>query len=214
MSLYDTYILPYLINLAMQNKVSRRERAKFVPLASGRVLEIGIGSGLNIPFYSRAVEALYGIDPSGTLLKMGRKRWVGAPFPVKLMKVSGEDLPLPEDSFDTVVTTWTLCTIHNPLKALAEVRRVLKPEGRVIFIEHGRSPDARVLRWQNGLNPFWSRLAGGCNLNRAIDGLIRAAGLEITQLETGYTPGPKPFTYLYRGLARRLDAARGPTLQL
>ncbi len=203
MNFYETYILPRLINLAMQNKAARAERARFVPLASGRVLEIGIGSGLNIPFYSADIDALCGIDPSGTLLKMARKRGAAARFPVELIEVSGERLPMEGETFDTVVTTWTLCTIPDPLKALHEVRRVLKPEGRVIFIEHGRSPDARVLRWQNGLNPLWSRLAGGCNLNRGIDGLIRAAGLEITQLETGYAPGLKPFTYLYRGLARR-----------
>ncbi len=204
MNFYETYILPRLINLAMQNKAARAERARFVPLASGRVLEIGIGSGLNIPFYSADIDALCGIDPSGTLLKMARKRGAAARFPVELIEVSGERLPMEGETFDTVVTTWTLCTIPDPLKALHEVRRVLKPEGRVIFIEHGRSPDARVLRWQNGLNPLWSRLAGGCNLNRGIDGLIRAVGLEIAQLETGYAPGPKPFTYLYRGLARRL----------
>jgi ubiquinone/menaquinone biosynthesis C-methylase UbiE len=213
MNLYDTYILPYLINLAMQNKAAKVERARFVSLASGRVLEIGIGSGLNIPFYPADIEALYGIDPSRELLRMGRKRAAGAAFPVKLMKVSGERLPLQDESFDTVVTTWTLCTIPDPVQALMEVRRVLKPEGRVIFIEHGGSPDAGVLQWQNRLNPVWSRLAGGCNLNRKIDALIRTVGFEITQLETGYASGPKPFTYLYRGVARRLDAAGGPTPQ-
>jgi len=202
MNFYGTYILPHLINLAMQNKAARVERARFVSLASGRVLEIGIGSGLNIPFYPADIEVLYGIDPSRELLRMGRKRATDAAFPVKLMKVFGEDLPLPDESFDTVVTTWTLCTIPDPVQALREMRRILRPEGRVIFVEHGRSPDPRVLAWQNRLNPLWSRLAGGCNLNREIDALIRAVGFEITRLETGYAPGPKPFTYLYRGLAR------------
>ena len=205
MNFYDTYILPRLINLAMQNKAARAERARFVPLASGNVLEVGIGSGLNIPFYRPDVQALYGIDPSRELLKMARKRGAAARFPVELLEVSGERLPMEDETFDTVVTTWTLCTIPDPLAALNEIRRVLKPEGRVIFIEHGRSPDAPVLQWQNRLNPLWRRLAGGCNLNREIDALIRAAGLEITRLETGYAPGPKPFAYLYRGLARRSD---------
>jgi len=213
MNFYDTYILPHLINLAMQNKAAKVERARFVSLASGRVLEIGIGSGLNIPFYPADIEALYGIDPSRELLRMGRKRAAGAPFPIKLMKLSGERLPLEDESFNTVVTTWTLCTIPDPVQALREMRRILKPEGQVIFIEHGRSPDPRVLAWQNRLNPLWSRLAGGCNLNREIDALIRAVGFEITRLETGYAPGPKPFAYLYRGLARcrgEKRAAQGP----
>ena len=211
MGLYGTYVLPRLIKLAMQNKAAKAERARFLPLAFGKVLEIGIGSGLNIPFYPPNIEALCGIDPSRGLLQMARKRAAGAPFPVELMEVSGERLPMEDETFDTVVTTWTLCTIPDPVQALREMRRVLKPEGPVIFIEHGRSPDARVLQWQNRLNPLWSRLAGGCNLNRGIDALIRAVGLEITRLETGYAPGPKPFAYLYRGVAQRPDTARGPS---
>ena len=125
-----------------------------------------------------------------------------APFPIKFLGCSAEQIPLDDKTVDTVVTTWTLCTIPDPLRALGEMKRVLKPEGQVIFVEHGRSPDARVLAWQNRLNPLWNRIGGGCNLNRKIDDLIRAAGLEITRMETGYTRGPKPLTYLYRGLAR------------
>ena len=203
MNLYDKCLLPRLINLAMQSQVARQERARYVPGATGRVLEIGIGSGLNIPFYRKDVERLCGVDPSAELLKMARKRAAGASFPVELIEQSGESLPAEDHAFDTVVTTWSLCTIPDPVAALKEMKRVLKPEGQLIFIEHGRSPDARVLAWQNRLNPLWTRLGGGCNLNRKIDALILETGFRITEIETGYTGGPKPLTYLYKGVACR-----------
>lgn len=205
MGVYDKYVLPRLINLAMQSKVARQERARFLPRASGRVLEVGIGSGLNIPFYRAGVERLCGVDPSPDLLKMARRRATGAHFPVELIEQSGESLPAEDQMFDTVVTTWSLCTIPDPVAALKEMKRVLKPEGHLIFIEHGRSPDARVLAWQNRLNPLWTRLGGGCNLNRKIDALILEAGFRITQMDTGYAEGLKPLAYLYKGLARRDD---------
>lgn len=205
MSLYAKYILPRLINLFMRNKVAMAERRKLVPLASGTVLEVGVGSGINIPLYERDVEALLAVDPSLEIWRLARGRAGRAPFPIKFLGCSAEQIPLDDKTVDTVVTTWTLCTIPDPLRALGEMKRVLKPEGQVIFVEHGRSPDARVLAWQNRLNPLWNRIGGGCNLNRKIDDLIRAAGLEITRMETGYTRGPKPLTYLYRGLARRVD---------
>ena len=202
MSLYAKYILPRLINLAMQNKVAMAERRKFVPLASGTVLEVGVGSGINIPLYGRDVETLLAVDPSLEIWRLALRRVSRAPFPVEFLQCSAEQIPLEDTTVDTVVTTWTLCTIHDPVAALSEMKRVLKPEGQVIFVEHGRAPDARVLAWQNRLNPLWNRIGGGCNLNRKIDDLILEAGLRITRMETGYVRGPKPLTYLYRGLAR------------
>lgn len=201
MTIYARWFLPRLLDLAMRNRAARAEREKFVPLASGAVLEVGVGSALNLPFYTTRIEALRGLDPSPELLRMARRRVDRAPFPVALLGGSGEELPAKDRTFDTVVTTWTLCTIPDPGRALSEMRRVLKPGGQLLFIEHGRSPDPRVLAWQDRLTPLWRRIGGGCHLNRKIDELILAAGFRITQLETGYTRGPKPFAYLYRGLA-------------
>lgn len=202
MSFYERYVLPRLINLSLRNRAALVERRKLMPLARGTVLEVGIGSGLNIPFYTRDVERLFGVDPSPEIWRLATKRVTRVSFPVEFVECSAERLPMDDKAFDTVVTTWTLCTIHDPVAALGEMKRVLKPAGQVIFIEHGRSPDARVLAWQNRLNPLWNRIGGGCNLNRKIDDLILESGLEITRLDTGYVRGPKPLTYLYRGLAR------------
>lgn len=202
MGIYAKYVLPKLIHLAMQNKPIMRERAKFVPLAFGTVIEIGIGSGLNIPFYPRTIKKLCGLDPSPELQKMAHRRAAAAPFPVVFIEGSAEDIPMADETFDTVVTTWTLCTIPNPVKALREMKRVLKAGGELMFIEHGRSPDPDVFAWQNRLNPLWNRFAGGCHLNRKIDDLIVEAGFHITQIEAAYGKGPKPFTFLYKGVAQ------------
>ncbi len=203
MNFYEKFVLPRLINLAMQNTVTTAERARFAPLASGTVLEVGAGSGLNIPFYAREVRQLYALDPSLELWRLALKRVARASFPVEFIQSSAESIPFDDETIDTVVTTWTLCTIPDPLKALTEMKRVLKPPGRLLFIEHGRSPDSRVVAWQDRLTPLWRRIAGGCHLNRRIDELILTAGFGIDLLETGYTQGPKPLVYLYRGLARR-----------
>lgn len=205
MNIYERYVLPKLIHLVMRNRVATAERAKFVPLASGTVLEVGVGSGLNIPFYGTKVRELFALDPSLDLWKMAHSRVKNAPFPVKFLASSAESIPLGDMTVDTVVTTWTLCTIQNPAEALTEMRRVLKPEGQFIFVEHGRSQDRGVLTWQDRLNPMWKRVAGGCNLNRKIDDLILNAGFCVTQIERAYSRGPKPFSYLYKGLAQRLD---------
>jgi ubiquinone/menaquinone biosynthesis C-methylase UbiE len=203
MGFYDTYILPYATHLAMNRKDLAAERATFVPLARGRVLEIGIGSGLNLPFYGAQVEHLFALDPSAELKRMAEKRARGVAFPVEFIGLSGEDIPLDDGAVDCVLTTWTLCTIPDAGAALGEMRRVLKPDGELVFVEHGRSPDARVLAWQNRLNPLWRPIAGGCNLNRAIDALIGEAGFNITRMEQGYMKGPKPMTYLYKGTASK-----------
>jgi ubiquinone/menaquinone biosynthesis C-methylase UbiE len=203
MNVYEKYILPRLIHWAMRREVATAERRKFIALASGTVLEVGIGSGLNLPFYGPQVQTLYALDPSRELWKMARQRVREAPSPVEFLAASAEHIPLEDMSVDTVITTWTLCTIPNPLKALTDMRRVLKPGGRLIFVEHGRSPDPGVLAWQNRLTPVWKRIGGGCHLNRQIDDLIANAGFDIAQIERGYSRGPKPMTYLYKGLAQR-----------
>lgn len=198
---YDRVIVPWLTHVAMQNQEIRRRRAEIVPAARGRVLEIGIGSGLNLPYY-RGVESVVGIDPSPRLLARAKKAATDTGVDVELVEGSAEDLPMPEESFDTVLTTCTLCTIPNAAKALAEMRRVLRPGGRLLFLEHGLSPDPRVRAWQDRLNPLWRRLAGGCNLNRPIDRLIAGAGFHIDALTNEYAKGPRPMTYLYRGAAK------------
>lgn len=202
MGFYAKYILPRLIDLAMRNKDTTRLRAECVPQAQGEVLEIGIGSGLNLPFYSSQVQHLYGVDPSLELQRMAARKISAMPFEVSLLRQSAEELlPLGDSSIDTVVMTWTLCSIPNPDAALNEMRRVLKASGRLIFVEHGRSPDAKVLRWQDRLTPAWKRIGGGCHLNRSIDELIRRAGFQISELKTFHLPGPRPMTYTYKGSA-------------
>ena len=206
MGIYDRLVLPRLIDFAMKDKRAAERRAVLVPQAAGAVLELGIGSGLNLSYYGPAVERVYGVDPSPELLARARARAQRLSLAVDLSCRSAEALPWPDESMDTVVTTWTLCSIPDARQALREARRVLRPGGRMLFVEHGLSPDPRVEAWQRRLNPVWRRLAGGCNLDRRIDELIRSAGFEIAQLETGYLRGPRPFTYTYEGLA--LPAAR------
>ncbi|HXH08319.1 MAG TPA: class I SAM-dependent methyltransferase [Alphaproteobacteria bacterium] len=187
----------------MQRKAATAERRRFIPLASGTVLEVGVGSGLNLPFYGPRVQRLYALDPSRELWKMARPRLRAVAFPVEYLAASAERIPLEDASVDTVVSTWTLCTIADPLQALAEMRRVLKPKGQLIFVEHGWAPTPGVRAWQDRLTPVWKRIAGGCHLNRPIDALIADAGFEITQIERGYSRGPKLMAYLYKGLAQR-----------
>jgi ubiquinone/menaquinone biosynthesis C-methylase UbiE len=201
MSLYSKFVLPHLTDFAMRDKAARARRSQLVPSADGVVLEIGIGSGLNLPFYSSAVRHLYAVDPSPELLAMTRKKVERMTFPVELRCESAERLSLDGRSVDTIVMTWALCTIPDPARALREMRRVLKPQGRMIFIEHGLSPDSGVRAWQNGLNPIWSKVAGGCNLNRKIDDLLISSGFNIVELRTAYLPGPRPLTYTYEGCA-------------
>ena len=204
MGLYAKYCLPRLIDLAMKNKETARLRAAWIPQARGEVLEIGIGSGLNLPFYSADVPHIYGVEPSAELRQMASKKTVPASIHVELLPQSAEEpLPLPEASIDTIVTTWTLCSIADPSKALQQMSRALKKNGRLIFVEHGSSPDPGVARWQDRLTPAWKHMTGGCHLNRKIDSLLRAAGLRITDLTTGYLPGPRPMTYTYQGFAEK-----------
>lgn len=203
MGFYDRHILPPMLNACMGMKQLREEREKIVPKASGDVVEIGIGSGLNLPHYGPDVESVTGVDPSIELQKRARERASQAVFPVYFKSISGESLPLDDESFDCAVITWTLCTIPDPGKALAEVRRVLKPGGKLFFIEHGHSPDESVARWQERINGFWPKIAGGCNVNRHMDTLIADGGFTFEEMETGYIKGPRPMSYMYRGVAQR-----------
>lgn len=201
MGFYDKWILPRLVDVAMRNREATRYRSRIVPEARGVVLEIGVGSGLNLPFYGTEVELLYGLDPSAELLAMARKKVGGTGFPVDFLAHSGEEIPLGDAAVDTVVMTWTLCSIPDPARALAEMKRVLRPGGMLLFAEHGLAPETGVQRWQHRLNPLWSRITGGCNLNRKTDRLIQAAGFRITELETAYAKGPRPMSYVYSGRA-------------
>lgn len=205
MGFYAKHVLPRLIDAAMNNKETAGLRAESIPQAAGQVLEVGIGSGLNLALYSSPVERVYGVDPSIEMLRIARKRAEGAPVPVEFFQQSVEDpLPLADASIDTVVLTWTLCSIPNPHQALQQMRRVLRPDGRLIFIEHGLAPDPAVVKWQDRLTPLWKRIAGGCHLNRQIDRLLTAAGFQISELRTFYFHAPRPMTYTYQGSARVL----------
>lgn len=202
MGLYQDHVLPFLINLSMRQRNLAAYRARVIPAAEGRVLEIGIGSGLNLPYYATSVEHVTGLDPSPKLLAMAREAARSTSLPLELIEHGAEEIPMQDGSIDTVVTTWTLCSIPEAQRALGEMRRVLKPAGRLLFVEHGRSPDSGVRRWQDRLTPVWRRIGGGCHLNRAISELIEHAGFRVERLETGYMPGPKPMTYMYEGSAR------------
>jgi ubiquinone/menaquinone biosynthesis C-methylase UbiE len=201
MSFYQRYVIPRLTHVAMRQKQFLPFRQRVIGAAEGRVLEIGIGSGLNLPLYGGAVTSVIGLEPSPGLLRMARPRAEAAPAPVMLLDASAETIPLDSGTIDTVVTTWTLCTIPNSEQALAEMRRVLRSSGALLFVEHGRAPEPGVARWQDRLDPLWSRLAGGCHLNRKIDDLIRRSGFRIEALENARIPGPRTHTYLYQGRA-------------
>jgi ubiquinone/menaquinone biosynthesis C-methylase UbiE len=202
MGLYRKYIVPILINASMQNKELAARRRQLVPQARGRVLEVGIGSGLNLPFYGADVVELDGVDPSPELLRRAQRRAKTLALPVRLHEASATQLPFSDGTFETAVMTWTLCSISEPEQALRELRRVLKPSGRLLFVEHGSSPDPGVAKWQRRIEPAWARLSGGCHVSRRMDELIRSAGFLLDDLSTGYLPGPRPFTFTYQGQAR------------
>jgi ubiquinone/menaquinone biosynthesis C-methylase UbiE len=199
MGLYQDCVLPFLIHLSMSNRQLADYRRRTVAAAHGRVLEIGIGSGLNLSLYGREVSAIYGIDPSAKLLERAAKQQPRKPV---LVRASAETAPFEDGTFDAIVTTWTLCSIPDVLSALREMQRLLRRDGRLLFVEHGLARDRAVARWQNRLTPCWKCVAGGCHLNRKIDDLIVAAGFRIEHLETGYMRGRNPFAYMYEGVAR------------
>ncbi|MCU0929931.1 MAG: class I SAM-dependent methyltransferase [Burkholderiaceae bacterium] len=199
---YERHLLPWLIDLACGVAPIRRQRLLVIPRAEGRVLEVGFGTGLNVPLYDRArVTTVVGVDPALRMHGLARRRIEAAGLDVQLMGLSAETLPAPDASFDTVVSTYTLCTIPDVAAALREMRRVLKPGGRLLFAEHGLAPDAGVAAWQRRLNPLWSPLAGGCRLDRDIPALLREAGFDV-DVQSRYLPGPRFVSYHYWGEAR------------
>ena len=203
MSFYDDRVLPHLINLACGSKPARKQREKVVPLATGDVLEIGFGSGLNLPWYDPAkVRRIWALEPAPGMRKLAQKNIEASGLEVELIDLPGEEIPLDPDSVDSVVITYTLCTIPDVHAALAGVRRVLRPGGRLFYCEHGKAPDAGVHAWQNRLNPAWRRFAGGCNMNRDIPALLNASGFEIEEDNRMYVPGIRALSYNFWGSAR------------
>jgi ubiquinone/menaquinone biosynthesis C-methylase UbiE len=202
MGLYDKYVLPKIVHLTCSSKPTMRQRTKVVPLALGRVLEVGVGSGLNFSHYDAGkVTKLWGLDPSPEMRRLAEKAARSVSFDVELIGLPGEEIPLEDGSVDTVVVTYTLCTIPDPDPALRQMARVLRPGGDLIFCEHGAAPDASVRRWQDRLNPIWKRLGGGCHLNRPIPGLIEQGGFRIKEMKTMYIPGWRPASFNYWGSA-------------
>jgi ubiquinone/menaquinone biosynthesis C-methylase UbiE len=202
MGFYQERIIPYLVQRAMRQETLVPYRERAVSSAGGRILEVGIGSGMNLRYYGDRAEHVIGLDPSAKLLAMAAQAQRRTELSVELVKGSAETIPIEDQSIDTVLITWTLCSIPDVNQALSEMRRVLKPNGRLLFVEHGLSPDDKVRRWQERLNPIWKRVAGGCNLNRAVTQLIEVAGFRVERVDTGYMKGPKPMTFMYEGCAR------------
>ena len=203
MSLYDKYVLPKFLNCACASKPILRQRQKVVPLAEGKVLEIGIGSGLNLPYYEKSkIDEVWGLDPSEELSAMARIVADQESIEVNFISSGAEEIPLPDNHFDSVLITYTMCTIPEVLRANQEIRRVLREDGKMIFCEHGEAPDENIRKWQKRINPFWRKIAGGCNINRKIPSLIQDSGFDIVEMEEMYLPNtPKIAGYNYWGFA-------------
>jgi ubiquinone/menaquinone biosynthesis C-methylase UbiE len=201
MSFYNGRILPYVINLAMRNRELRPYRERVLSQAHGRVLEIGVGSGLNLPLYGSRVDAILGLDSAPRLIAMAKGAASRSKIPVTLITGSAQAIPVDRGSIDTLVTTWTLCSIPDVDVALQEMRRVLKVGGQLLFVEHGLAPEENIRKWQNRLTPLWKRIGGGCHLNRPIRTLIESAEFSMLRLEAGYVKGPSPMTFFYEGCA-------------
>lgn len=205
MSFYDKYILPKFLNCTCGSKPIRYQRDKIVPLAKGVVLDVGIGSGLNIPFYNKSkIKHLYGLDPSKELLEIAKPVAEKNQLAIEFLQCEAENIPLPDNSIDTVLITYTMCTISNVSLANSEIIRVLKNDGKLLFCEHGLAPDKKVANWQKRINPIWTKIAGGCNLDRDIPNLITSSGLKIDNMEEMYLPStPKFAGYNYWGVAKK-----------
>lgn len=202
MGFYARHILPCCLDRTCSIGPIEKQREKIVPQATGTVLEIGIGSGLNLPFYDPdKVTKIIGVDPDEHIWKRSKKRRDALNIPVERIGLSGEDIPLAENSADSVVVTYSLCTIPEPVRALKEMARILKPGGPILFSEHGQSPDVAVQKWQSRIDPLWKRIAGGCHSGRNIPQLFEEAGLSFIELNQGYIPGPKVLSYNYWGRA-------------
>lgn len=205
MNIYDDYVLPHLIHIACGSKPILRQRNKVVPFAEGRVLEIGFGSGLNLPYYDAdRVEFIWGLEPSEGMRKKARNRIAKSNLEVKWLDLPGEEIPLDNNSVDTILLTYTLCTIPDWQAALLQMKRVLKPGGTLLFCEHGEAPDESVKRWQQRINPYWKKVAGGCNLNRPIPFCLEQTGFKIQKMDTMYLPStPKIAGFNYWGYAQQ-----------
>ena len=205
MGLYNKYILPKFINCACGSKPINYQRSKIVPYAKGVVLDIGIGSGLNIPFYNKSnINHLYGLDPSSELIKIAKRVAKTHKLEIEFLECGAESIPLADNSIDTIVITYTMCTIPDISLSNVEMFRVLKPNGKLLFCEHGIAPDESVAKWQKIINPVWNKIAGGCNLNRDIPRLIKSSGLKISEIEEMYLPStPKFAGYNYWGVAEK-----------
>lgn len=203
MSWYEQRILPGLINLACGTKPTRKQREKIVPRAVGDVLEIGFGTGLNLPFYERdKVRHLWALEPSEGMRRRAQRAIEHGHIDAELIEQPCEEIPLDDNSADTVVVTYTMCTIAELLPALEGVRRVLKPTGQLLFCEHGKAPDQNVYEWQERLNPIWRRFSGGCNIHRDIPAILQESGFKIEDDNRMYIPGIKALSYNYWGAAR------------
>lgn len=203
MGIYEKHVVPRLIHLACRQETIREQRDRVVPRAHGRVLEVGVGSGLNLPHYvGPSVERIWGLDPSGPLLRRAADAVGDSTIPTRFLRGRAEAIPLPDASVDTVVMTYTLCSIEEPGRALEEIRRVLTPGGRLLFVEHGSAPEEGVRKWQRRLTPLWRRFAGGCHLDRAIPDLVEAAGFVLEEVDADYLDDSPRFAgYNYRGVA-------------
>ena len=203
MSFYADRILPHLVNLACGTKPTRKQREKIVPRAYGDVLEIGFGGGLNLPYYDRnAVRKIFGLEPSAGMRKSAAENVAATDLDVELIDLPGEEIPLDDNAVDSVLVTYTLCSIEDTLAALQGMRRVLKPRGHLFFCEHGRAPDADVQRWQRRLNPGWRLVSGGCHMDRDIPALLDEGGFEIEDDNRMYVPGIRALSYNFWGSAR------------
>lgn len=205
---YDAHIMPRLVTCACSQGQVMKRRSEIVPRARGDVLELGCGGGLNQQFYDVASVCRFsGIDPHEGLLDNARDAARAKGWQVDLRAASGEDLPFPSSSFDAVVCTYTLCSVSDPARVLSEVRRVLKPGGELLFLEHGRAPDSRIAKWQMRIEPVWKRMAGGCHLTRPIGAALRGAGFDVEPLGQGYLPKTPRFAgWMEWGIARKTGA--------
>jgi len=205
LSFYNKYILPKVLNCACASKPINYQRDKIVPLAEGVVLDIGIGSGLNIPFYNKTkIKQLYGLDPSKELLDIAKSVAKEKKLEIEFLECGAESIPLPDKSIDNVLITYTMCTIPDVAISNSEIMRILKDDGKLLFCEHGLAPDKNIAKWQKRINPLWSKIAGGCNLNKDIPNLISSSGFKILNMEEMYLPGtPKFAGYNYWGVAKK-----------
>ena len=201
MGFYEEQVLPRLVDATLSGKMFREKRARVTSRLEGDVLEVGFGSGRNVPHYPAEVKRVLAVDPAVVGRQLASRRVAASPVPVEYVGLDGQDLPVEDNSVDHVLTTWTLCTIPDVPRALAEIRRVLRPGGGLHFLEHGRSSDPAVVRWQDRLTPLQRRIAGGCHLNRPIDQLVANCGLRVTELENYYLKGPRMFGCMFEGVA-------------